>query len=239
MLCMELDPTSLPAGLVFQEAVVPMIIASYTSADTLAALQAVQSTARVVSIQYYVHTGTASPQFDAQRTVIYGAPALTESLMGLSFDLSPAAFFQVNTPAFEDLLHRVHQVANLNKNTVLLDLCCGTGTIGLCLARHVKRVIGIELISSAVDNARINATRNNITNATFLAGRIENLLPDVINSLSTEDRTDVVAILDPPRAGVHNTVIKWIRSTESIRRAVYISCEQKALENDCPGFTKP
>jgi tRNA (uracil-5-)-methyltransferase len=239
MLCMELDPTSLPAGLDFQQDVVPLIVAAYTSHEVEAQLAQVQATARVVSIQYYAHTGTNSPQFDAQRTVLFGTPALTESLMGLSFDLSPAAFFQVNTPAFEDLLHKVHEVAKLNKNTVLLDLCCGTGTIGLCLARHVKRVIGIELISSAVDNARINASRNHISNATFLAGRVENLLPDVINSLSMEDRADVVAILDPPRAGVHNTVIKWIRSTESIRRAVYISCEQKALENDCPGFTKP
>lgn len=247
MICLELDPTGLPGtqrdeqDAYLSNIVLPRIVASLTTAGNPlnTSLQAIQSTSRVISVQYYTHSGTASTPFEVQRTVVFGVPTLCEKLVGLSFDLNPAAFFQVNTPAFEDLLDRVRNVAHLTTNTVLLDLCCGTGTIGICLARHVKKVIGIELIASAVDNARENAARNGIQNATFHAGRVENLLPDVLKALAPEDRVDIVAILDPPRAGVHNTVLKWIRSLESIRRAVYISCEQKALENDCPGLTKP
>ncbi|RHW74503.1 Ribosomal protein L11 methyltransferase (PrmA) [Trypanosoma brucei equiperdum] len=139
----------------------------------------------------------------------------------------------------ELLLRETVAVAELTPETTLLDLCCGTGTIGIALAKHVKRVIGIELVESAVRDARLNAERNGVRNATFNCGRVEHLLPSVISQLSPEDRKDIVAILDPPRAGVTPTVLKWIRGTATIRRLVYISCEQKALQRDCPPLTKP
>lgn len=197
------------------------------------------STAAVVSVQCHSHTGISSLPFDAPRDVLYGASTLTETLAGLQYELSPTAFFQVNTSGMEAMLRKVTEVAELNAGTTLLDLCSGTGTIGLTLAKYVKKVIGIELAESAVENAKRNAERNNIVNATFHCGRVEHLLPSIINALSAEDRSDIVAILDPPRAGVNSTVLKWIRGTETIRRVVYISCEQKALVRDCPGLTKP
>ncbi|RNF12810.1 methyltransferase [Trypanosoma conorhini] len=198
-----------------------------------------KDTAAVVSAQYHHGTGISSPPADVPRHVLFGTPTLTESLAGLQFELSPTSFFQVNTPGMELLLREAAKVAALNPTTTLLDLCCGTGTIGLTLAKYVKQVIGIELVESAVRDARRNAERNNITNATFHSGRVEHLLPNIINALPVEDRTDIVAILDPPRAGVTPTVLKWIRGTPNIRRVVYISCEQKALERDCPPLTKP
>ncbi|KPI83472.1 hypothetical protein ABL78_7493 [Leptomonas seymouri] len=197
------------------------------------------ATALVVSVQCHTHTGISSLPFDAPRDVLYGAPTLTETLSGLQYELSPTAFFQVNTPGMEVMLKKVTEVAELNADTTLLDLCSGTGTIGLTLAKYVKKVVGIELVESAVENAKRNAERNHITNAAFYCGRVEHLLPSVISALPAEDRKDIVAILDPPRAGVSSTVLKWIRGTETIRRVVYISCEQKALERDCPGLTKP
>ncbi|KPA75196.1 hypothetical protein ABB37_08515 [Leptomonas pyrrhocoris] len=197
------------------------------------------ATAAVVSVQCHSHTGISSLPFDAPRDVLYGALTLTETLAGLQYELSPTAFFQVNTPGMEVMLQKVTEVAELNAGTTLLDLCSGTGTIGLTLAKYVKKVIGIELVEAAVENAKRNAERNGVANAQFRCGRVEHLLPSVIDALSAEDRKDIVAILDPPRAGVNGTVLKWIRGTETIRRVVYISCEQKALERDCPGLTKP
>lgn len=195
--------------------------------------------AGVVSVQYHKHGGTTSVPVDAPRVVLWGEATLTEYLSGLQYELSPTAFFQVNTGGMERMLGKVHTVADLSPTTTLLDLCSGTGTIGLTLARYVKRVVGIELIPSAVDNAKRNAERNGVSNAVFHCGRVEHLLPTVINALPAEDRKDIVAILDPPRAGVTAAVLKWIRGTPTIRRVVYISCEQKALERDCPSLTKP
>ncbi|CAC9484877.1 tRNA (Uracil-5-)-methyltransferase/Protein-L-isoaspartate(D-aspa rtate) O-methyltransferase (PCMT)/ubiE/COQ5 methyltransferase family/Conserved hypothetical protein 95/Methyltransferase small domain/Methyltransferase domain containing protein [Leishmania donovani] len=197
------------------------------------------STAAVVSLQCHTHTGISSLPLDVPREVLYGAPTLTEYLAGLCFELSPTAFFQVNTPGMETMMMKVAEVAELSAGTTLLDLCSGTGTIGLTLSKHVKRVIGIELVESAVANARRNAQQNGITNTEFHCGRVEHLLPSVISGLPAEDRGDIVVILDPPRAGVNSTVLRWIRGMETIRRVVYISCEQKALERDCPGLTKP
>lgn len=216
-------------------------VETLTSEETAEKLRAAtgMATAKVVSVQYHKHTGISSVRDELPRVVLAGAGTLTETLAGLEYELSPTAFFQVNTPGMERMLERVQSVAELSPTTTLLDLCSGTGTIGLTLARHVKRVIGIEVVESAVENAKRNAERNGITNASFLCGRVEHLLPQVISGLAPEDRADIVAILDPPRVGVNTTVLKWIRGTATIRRVVYISCEQKALERDCPALTKP
>lgn len=239
MMDFELDEDSVPAD-VFAR-VKCRLVEALMGHDMTQQLQ--QSTglgtSKVVSLQYHKHSGVGSLPMDAERVVIAGAATLTETLAGLSYELSPTAFFQVNTHGMEKLLERVQEAAELRPTTTLMDLCSGTGTIGLALSRYVKRVIGIELVSAAVENARRNAERNHITNAEFHCGRVEHRLPSVIGSLSPEDRADMVAVLDPPRAGVSSTVLKWVRGTPTIRRVVYISCEQSALERDCPGLTKP
>nr|CCC89379.1 conserved hypothetical protein [Trypanosoma congolense IL3000] len=198
-----------------------------------------KDTAAVVSAHYHHGTGMNPAPPETTRHLLLGRSTLTERLSGLQFELSPTSFFQVNTAGMELLLHEAVAVAELRPSTTLLDLCCGTGTIGLSLAKYVKRVIGIELVESAVHDARRNAERNGICNTTFHCGRVEHLLPDIISQLGPDDREDIVAVLDPPRAGVTPTVLKWIRGTAPIRRVVYISCEQKALERDCPPLTKP
>jgi tRNA (uracil-5-)-methyltransferase len=239
MVDLEVDPSTTTAEVWSQ--VRQRLVAVMTSEAVHAKLMSATGlpTAAVVSVQCHSHTGISSLPFDAPRDVLYGATTLTETLAGLQYELSPTAFFQVNTPGMEAMLQKVTEVAELHPGTTLLDLCSGTGTIGLTLAKYVKKVIGIELVESAVANAQRNAERNGIANAVFHCGRVEHLLPTVINALSAEERNDIVAILDPPRAGVNGTVLKWIRGTETIRRVVYISCEQKALERDCPGLTKP
>ncbi|RNF15272.1 methyltransferase [Trypanosoma cruzi] len=238
MVDMELDIDSAEASVVSE--VKTHLINTLFSEGLRAKLSMIsgKETASVVSAQYHHGTGISSSSVDEPRHILFGTPTLTEHLLGLRFELSPTSFFQVNTSGMELLLCETAKVAALGPKTTLLDLCCGTGVIGLTLAKHVKRVIGIELVESAVSDARQNAKRNDIANATFCSGRVEHLLPDIINSLPEEDKTDIVAILDPPRAGVTTTVLKWIRGTPTIRRVVYISCEQKALERDCPSLTK-
>ena len=92
---------------------------------------------------------------------LYGPGYYEEKLLGVTFWVSPFAFFQVNTPVFELMLHKIKNFAQIDGDTTLLDICCGTGAIGLCLSQfQVKKVIGIELLKSAVDNANQNVELN-------------------------------------------------------------------------------
>lgn len=118
---------------------------------------------------------------------------------------------------------------NIGNNVVLLDLCCGTGTIGIALSSYVSKVIGIEMVETAVEDAKVNAQLNNIQNAEFIAGKVEDVLKSALSILKDQD---IVAILDPPRAGVHPSVIKSIRECPLIKRIYFISCDaQAAVQN--------
>eukprot|EP00758_Cryptobia_borreli_P003716 Tbor_TRINITY_DN393_c0_g1::TRINITY_DN393_c0_g1_i1::g.15504::m.15504/K15332/TRMT2A; tRNA (uracil-5-)-methyltransferase len=194
---------------------------------------------KLVSLQWHFHSGTRTCPIDIPRSVIYGeVDALTETLCGMKFQLSPRSFFQVNTKATELMLEKLSECAGLSKSTTLLDLCCGTGIIGICLAKHVKLVIGIDMVADAIDDARVNAVNNNVTNTVYYAGKVEDVLNNALNKLSNEDKHDIVAIFDPPRAGMHPSVLKSTRSNQNIRRIIYISCDQNALLRDCPSMMK-
>ncbi|KAL5033483.1 hypothetical protein BDV3_000459 [Batrachochytrium dendrobatidis] len=119
-------------------------------------------------------------------------------------------------------------------NTVLLDLCCGTGTIGITLASHFKKVVGVELVQEAIDNAIVNAQDNGVTNAVYLCGKVEEKIGEVFrNHVGPEDQ--VVAVLDPARVGVNGTVIAAIRACRHLKHVVYISCDAKQA---CSNFVE-
>ncbi|BHF64296.1 tRNA methyltransferase 2 [Sparganum proliferum] len=185
--------------------------------------------------------------------LIFGNGTLTELCCGLKFTISMDAFFQVNTPAAEILYKVIKELcldhfdspkvskASVNKthkiDAVLLDICCGTGTIGLCLAECFESVVGIELVAAAVENARHNAELNGITNAKFLAGRAELLLNDVIRGLAPDKQ--IVAILDPPRAGVHPGVIEVLRRCSRIRQLIFVACDLAAAIPNFISLARP
>lgn len=161
---------------------------------------------------------------------LFGTVELEERVRGLSFRVGPDAFFQVNTPAAEVLLEVAEELAALGPRTTLLDVCCGTGTIGLCMAAKVARVYGVEVCKRAVENAKRNAEANGISNASFVLGRAEDTMHDVMHTL--RDSEDIIAVVDPPRQGLHNKVLRALRATTSIKRLVYISCNPEgALQN--------
>ncbi|XP_070372807.1 tRNA (uracil-5-)-methyltransferase homolog A isoform X5 [Equus asinus] len=130
---------------------------------------------------------------------VAGDRCIHEDLLGLTFRISPHAFFQVNTPAAEVLYTVIQDWAQLDTGSTVLDVCCGTGTIGLALARKVKRVVGIELCQEAVEDARVNARDNELSNVEFHCGRAEDLVPTLVSRLASQQ---LVAVLDPPRAGL-------------------------------------
>jgi len=161
--------------------------------------------------------------------LLWGPPVIQEKLMGRTFNISPQAFFQVNTLGAELLYKTVGDIAELTKKTSLVDVCCGTGTIGLTLADRVGQVVGVEMVQEAVRDAIKNAEENKVTNCKFFAGKAEDILPNLLRDM---DSKQVVAVVDPPRAGLHPRALSAIRNTEAIKRFVYVSCDAKnAMKN--------
>ena len=171
--------------------------------------------------------------------LLYGNNYYYEQLCSLKFRVSTTAFFQINTLSAE----RLYQITGEwainginNKNIVLFDICCGTGTIGLCIAKQyekkVKKVIGLELIQEAVKDAKCNAELNNFKNAQFIAGKAEETLEKVLNEEIDLNNDYCVAILDPPRCGVHKDICKLLRMETRIQRIIYVSCNSASAVND-------
>ncbi|XP_069557773.1 tRNA (uracil-5-)-methyltransferase homolog A [Brachyistius frenatus] len=176
---------------------------------------------------YFVREGQrTSPNIeDLPCELVAGESCIHEELLGLKFRISPHSFFQVNTGAAEVLYSAVGEWAQLDQDSTVLDVCCGTGTIGISLAQRVKKVIGIELCHEAVEDAKVNAQLNGLSNVEFHCGKAEDVFPNVLNALVSPN---VTAIVDPPRAGLHSKVILAIRRAQHLKRLVYVACNAKA-----------
>ena len=160
-------------------------------------------------------------------STLFGEGTLKDVLCGLTFDLSPAAFFQVNPMQTEVLYQTALDFAELQPGDRLCDVYCGAGTISLMMARHCKEVLGIEIVPQAIDNAKENANRNGITNATFRCGAAEEVLPALVDEGLRPD----VIVIDPPRKGVEPAVIDAIAKAGP-RRVVYVSCNVATQARD-------
>ena len=158
---------------------------------------------------------------------LYGEDAIFETLLGLTFEMPPLSFFQVNPDQTERLYQTAVDFAALAPGDVAVDAYAGAGTLSLCLARHASRVIGIEIVPQAVEGARRNAARNAITNAEFHVAAVEDLLPRLV---ADGLRPDVV-VLDPPRKGVEPVVIEAVLAARP-RRVVYVSCHVPTQARD-------
>ncbi len=163
--------------------------------------------------------------------VLYGDGYITESLCGLSFRISPKAFFQVNSDQTERLYMTAKAYADLTGSERVIDAYCGTGTIGLCLADGAKEVFGVELNRDAVSDAKANADANGIANVRFFSADAG----DFMASLANENETADVVITDPPRAGCSAKFLKNLLAL-SPERVVYISCNPETLARDLYTF---
>lgn len=167
---------------------------------------------------------------------------LIENLAGLKFQISPSSFFQVNLPATSVLYQTIKDYTLDSRETnsvkpVLLDVCCGTGTIGMIMSSEVERVIGIEMVESAVEDAKLNSDLNGIKNIEFKCAKVESVIRDVIGSIP--EGTPIVVVLDPPRSGVHADVIKTIRACPRIDRVVFVACNPNATVGNFVDLSRP
>jgi 23S rRNA (uracil1939-C5)-methyltransferase len=162
--------------------------------------------------------------------VHYGTGMITDSIGSLVFHISANSFFQTNTRQAEILYSIAREYADLKTTDIVYDLYCGTGTISLFISQSVRNVIGIDIVQSSIENARVNAQINGIANCEFFAGDLKDVLVQGLESKSTFPFPDVL-IVDPPRSGMHPKVVEQIAAMK-VPRVVYISCNPATLARD-------
>ncbi|XOQ47474.1 MAG: 23S rRNA (uracil(1939)-C(5))-methyltransferase RlmD [Eubacteriales bacterium] len=162
---------------------------------------------------------------------VWGSDTITDTLCGLNFHISPMSFYQVNRDQAERLYTIAGEYAGLTGKETLLDLYCGTGTIGLSMAKNAAKVIGVEIVEQAVEDAKKNARENRIDNAEFLCADAAEAASMLKNR---GERPDVV-IIDPPRKGCDASLIETIAGMEP-QRVVYVSCDPATLARDLKLF---
>lgn len=162
-----------------------------------------------------------------ENITLWGSSVIYDTLMGLTFSISPHSFYQVNPVQTQTLYQTAIDLAGLTKEQTVLDIYCGIGTISLCAAQYAKQVVGVEIVESAIQDAEENARRNNVTNASFYCGAAENIVPKLIENGTRPD----VVILDPPRKGSDEKTLSAILSVAP-ERIVYVSCNPSTLARD-------
>lgn len=168
-----------------------------------------------------------------QGFTLWGADHIVDELCGLRFRLSPRSFYQVNRSQAEKLYSIAAQFAGLTGTETLLDLYCGTGTIGLSMAKWAGQVIGVEVVAQAVEDARCNAEDNGIGNARFLCADAG----QAARQLKEEGMKPDVIVIDPPRKGCSPEVIQTIGEMRP-KRVVYVSCDPATLARDLKTFAE-
>lgn len=164
----------------------------------------------------------------SENEVLYGDGYIEDTLLEKTFRISPLSFYQVNTAQCEVLYQKAAQEAGLTGKEFLLDLYCGTGTIGLTMADKAKRLIGVEIIPEAIEDAKKNAKQNHITNAEFFCGDAAK----VADKLKKDHIHPDVILIDPPRKGMDEALVSTVASMAP-DRIVYVSCDPATLARDC------
>lgn len=183
------------------------------------------------SLVVNVNTDKTNVILGRECRTVFGSDFITDTLCGLKFNISPLSFYQVNRTQAERLYSLAADYAALTGDEILLDLYCGTGTIGLSMADRVKKLIGVEIIPQAIDNAKQNARLNGIENAEFICGDA----PQAAQKLKEQEEAIDVIIVDPPRKGLTPELITTV-SEFAPKRVVYVSCDCATLARDIKIF---
>ncbi len=182
----------------------------------------------ITSLYYVINTKGNDSISDQECILFSGEPAIYEKMENLSFRIGPKSFYQTNTGQALQLYRKTREFAGLDGSQVVYDLYTGTGTIAQFVSSQASKVIGIEYVPEAVEDARVNAEANGITNCEFYAGDMKDILTD--SFIAAHGRPDVM-IVDPPRAGMHPEVVATILRALP-RRLVYVSCNPASQARD-------
>ncbi len=179
---------------------------------------------RVVSVINNINTRKAAIAVGEREILLYGDAVIEDRLGDFCFDISANSFFQTNTRGAEKLYRMVESYAGLTGTETVIDLYCGTGTIAIWLAGKARHVVGLEINDACVADAERNREKNNVRNVEFITG-------DIRDTFSRLDRRADVMIIDPPRAGMHQDVVKQVLDMAP-PKIVYVSCNPATLARD-------
>ncbi|SCP04665.1 RNA (uracil-5-)methyltransferase, putative [Plasmodium ovale] len=189
---------------------------------------------RVVSLYLQEHENSNDSSDQSENEHLWGVEFLEETLLSNRFLLTPSCFFQINHTSCEILYKKIISYINISKNkkNYIFDLCCGTGTIGICAANEKKEedihVIGIDICEDSIICANKNAEINNVKTYKFIKGRIEELFSSEIKNLHQKN-CNIIVIVDPPRNGLTQSVLNILSSNYFINQIIYVSCNPMSL----------
>ncbi len=194
--------------------------------DVMSAIEA--EFPQITSLLYVVNQKVNDTIGDQTVVTYRGRDYINEEMEGLQFRIGPKSFYQTNSRQAYELYKVARRMANLKSDDLVYDLYTGTGTIANFVARKVKKVIGIEYVPEAIEDAKLNSKVNGIENTLFYAGDMKDVLTD--GFIAEHGRPDVM-IIDPPRAGMHEDVVKVILNAKP-ERIVYVSCNPATQARD-------
>ncbi|KAG4124887.1 hypothetical protein ERO13_D10G065200v2 [Gossypium hirsutum] len=211
------------------ELMVNFVTSSYKPEMLKPLVEKISAIPEVVSIMNNVNTSVGNTSVGEEEYTLYGKSTITESLRGLTFQISANSFFQTNTHQAEVLYKLIEDCAGLrgDASEIVLDLFCGTGTIGLTLAKKAKHVYGYEVVAQAVADAHRNAKLNGISNTTFLQGDLNKIDENFGKHFPKPD----IVISDPNRPGMHMKLIKFLLKLKA-PKIVYVSCNPATCARD-------
>ncbi len=180
----------------------------------------------VRSVCVSVNNGYTNVIMGQEIHTLWGSDTIKDTLLGKSFAISPLSFYQVNPVQTEKLYRTAIEFANLSGSEEVWDICCGIGTISICMADSARMVHGLEIVPEAIEDAKQNAALNGITNADFVCAAAEEYLPAHKNEIKAD-----VFVLDPPRKGMDEAALSIIADA-SPDRIVYVSCDSATLARD-------
>lgn len=183
---------------------------------------------QITSLMYVINNKCNDTIGDLDVEVFKGNDHIFEEMEGLRFKVGPKSFYQTNSEQAYNLYKVAREFAGLTGNELVYDLYTGTGTIANFVARQARKVVGIEYVPEAIEDAKVNSALNGIDNTLFYAGDMKDILTN--DFIAEHGRPDVI-ITDPPRAGMHNDLIDVILAAEP-KRIVYVSCNPATQARD-------
>lgn len=183
---------------------------------------------QITSLMYVINNKCNDTIGDLDVEVFKGNDHIFEEMEGLRFKVGPKSFYQTNSEQAYNLYKVAREFAGLTGNELVYDLYTGTGTIANFVARKARKVVGIEYVPEAIEDAKVNSALNGIDNTLFYAGDMKDILTN--DFIAEHGRPDVI-ITDPPRAGMHNDVTDVILAAEP-KRIVYVSCNPATQARD-------
>ena len=260
MVCLVINGKKLPAAEKLVEKLTRLEFTGVEGAETVGVRrQDVKETDRripvkkITSICVSINTEKTNVIMGKEIRVLWGSERIQDTLCGLTFSISPLSFYQVNPRQTEKLYELALEYAALTGDETVWDLYCGIGTISLCMAKRAKKVYGVEVVPQAIEDARKNAQRNQITNVEFYVGKAEEVLPAFYKeqdgsvgpetvkenekveveerSVQEQQRHPDVIVVDPPRKGCDERCLETMLAMQP-GRIVYVSCDPATLARD-------